>query len=108
MGIVPLTIHMILALGVRCRQFYNTQEGKAVVGFRGISVIPSIKYIALRYQLVPYVKRLFQMLQETGKTVMRPLYYDFSLSDPFIANATGSNDPSVVHQFMFGNELCCS
>ncbi|KAF9457895.1 glycoside hydrolase family 31 protein [Collybia nuda] len=62
------------------------------------------KYIVLRYQLVPYVKRLFQMLHETGRTIMRPLYYDFSLSDPFVANGTGNNDPSVVHQYMFGNK----
>ncbi|KAG7095263.1 hypothetical protein E1B28_006036 [Marasmius oreades] len=63
------------------------------------------KYIALRYQLVPYVKRLFEQLQATGKTIMRPLYYDFSLSDPFVANATRFNDPSIVHQFMFGQRL---
>ncbi len=33
---------------------------------------------------------------------MRPLYYDFSLSDSFVAQATATNDPLVVHQFMFG------
>lgn len=32
---------------------------------------------------------------------MRPLYYDFSL-DPLVVKATGANDPSVIHQFMFG------
>ncbi|KAL0576421.1 hypothetical protein V5O48_005557 [Marasmius crinis-equi] len=63
------------------------------------------KYIALRYQLVPYVKKLFEQLQATGKTIMRPLYYDFSLSDSFVANATRFNDPAVVHQFMFGQRL---
>ncbi|THH21409.1 hypothetical protein EW146_g126 [Bondarzewia mesenterica] len=60
------------------------------------------KYIALRYQLVPYVKRLFQQLQETGLTVMRPLYYDFSASDPLVVSATAANDPLVVHQFLLG------
>ncbi|KAK7047629.1 hypothetical protein VNI00_006397 [Paramarasmius palmivorus] len=62
------------------------------------------KYIALRYQLIPYVKKLFQDLQATGKTIMRPLYYDFS-SDPFVSNATQSNDPAVIHQFMLGQRL---
>ena len=51
---------------------------------------------------MPYVKALFQQLQATGRTVMRPLYYDFSLSDPFVANATAANDPLVVHQFLLG------
>uniref|UniRef100_A0A0W0F472 Glycoside hydrolase family 31 protein n=1 Tax=Moniliophthora roreri TaxID=221103 RepID=A0A0W0F472_MONRR len=63
------------------------------------------KYIALRYQLVPYVKKLFQDLQATGKSIMRPLYYDFSLSDPFVANATRFNEPAVIHQFMLGQRL---
>ncbi|KAK7018677.1 hypothetical protein VNI00_018332 [Paramarasmius palmivorus] len=62
------------------------------------------KYIALRYQLIPYVKKLFQDLQATGKSIMRPLYYDFS-SDPFVANATRFNEPTIVHQFMFGQRL---
>lgn len=62
------------------------------------------KYIALRYQLVPYVKKLFAFLQSSGQTIMRPLYYDFS-SDSFIVKATGDNDPSVIHQFMFGPRL---
>lgn len=61
------------------------------------------QYIALRYQLVPYVKRLFQMLQKTGRVVMRPLYFDFSTTDDFVRNATQANDPTVVHQFMFGS-----
>ncbi|RDB17394.1 Alpha-xylosidase A [Hypsizygus marmoreus] len=63
------------------------------------------KYIELRYQLVPYVKKLFEMLQKTGKTIMRPLYFDFSHSDPFIAEATGVNNPLIVHQYMFGPRL---
>ncbi|KAF9078456.1 glycoside hydrolase family 31 protein [Rhodocollybia butyracea] len=63
------------------------------------------KYIELRYQLKPYVKRLFELLQETGRTIMRPLYYDFSLSDAFVANGTQTNDPTIVHQFMMGPRL---
>ncbi|KAG8216096.1 glycosyl hydrolases family 31-domain-containing protein [Butyriboletus roseoflavus] len=66
------------------------------------------QYISLRYQLAPYVKTLFEMLQATGRSIMRPLYYDFSLSDPFVAQATGANDPLVVHQFMFGPRLLVS
>jgi alpha-glucosidase (family GH31 glycosyl hydrolase) len=60
------------------------------------------QYIALRYQLVPYVKKLFQNLQQTGRVIMRPLYFDFSVTDEFVRNATRVNDPAVVHQFMFG------
>lgn len=63
------------------------------------------KYIDLRYQLIPYVKILFKDLQKTGKTIMRPLYYDFATSDPFIAEATRSNTPAIVHQYMFGPRL---
>ncbi|KXN83508.1 hypothetical protein AN958_01366 [Leucoagaricus sp. SymC.cos] len=63
------------------------------------------KYIALRYQLVPYVKKLFQLLQQTGRVIMRPLYFDFSLTDDFVKNATQANDPTVIHQFMFGPRL---
>ncbi|KAH7928869.1 glycoside hydrolase family 31 protein [Leucogyrophana mollusca] len=66
------------------------------------------KYIALRYQLAPYIKRLYEMLQETGRTLMRPLYYDFSLSDPFVAKATGANNPLVAHQFMMGPRILVS
>lgn len=43
------------------------------------------------------------MLHATGKTIMRPLYYDFSLSDTFVATGTAVNDPRIIHQFMFGN-----
>ncbi|THV05612.1 glycoside hydrolase family 31 protein [Dendrothele bispora CBS 962.96] len=63
------------------------------------------KYIALRYQIIPYIKKLFEMLHKTGKTIMRPLYYDFTLSDPFVVNATKANDPDVVHEFMLGPRL---
>ncbi|TFY81859.1 hypothetical protein EWM64_g2147 [Hericium alpestre] len=65
-------------------------------------------YISLRYQIVPYIKRLFQQLQESGRTIMRPLYYDFSLNDPFVANATRFNEPLVTHQFMLGPRILIS
>ncbi|EJD07261.1 glycoside hydrolase family 31 protein [Fomitiporia mediterranea MF3/22] len=57
-------------------------------------------YISLRYTLIPYVKRLFQMLQSSGKTIVRALYYDFS-SDEMVMNGTASNNPAIVHQYMF-------
>ncbi|TFK52912.1 glycoside hydrolase family 31 protein [Heliocybe sulcata] len=63
------------------------------------------QYIALRYQLVPYVKRLFQMLHDTGRAIMRPLYYDFSVSDEMVVNATATNNPLVTHQFMLGPRI---
>ncbi|KAL1704236.1 glycoside hydrolase family 31 protein [Schizophyllum commune] len=63
------------------------------------------KYIALRYQLVPYVKKLFVDLQASGKTIMRALYYDFSLSDPAVVEGTRTNDPSIVHEYMLGPRL---
>ncbi|KAA1474566.1 glycoside hydrolase family 31 protein [Dentipellis sp. KUC8613] len=70
---------------------------------------PIIKmYISLRYQLVPYVKKLFEQLQDTGRTIMRPLYFDFSISDPFVANATRFNEPLVTHQFMLGPRILVS
>jgi hypothetical protein len=42
------------------------------------------------------------MLQESGRAIMRPLFFDFSLNDEFVVNATRKNDPLVVHQFMLG------
>lgn len=63
------------------------------------------KYIDLRYELIPYVKALFEELQKTGRSIMRPLYYDFSLSDPIVAAGTAANEPQIVHQYMFGPRL---
>ncbi|KAJ7213434.1 glycoside hydrolase family 31 protein [Mycena pura] len=64
-------------------------------------------YIALRYQLKPYVSRLFAMLQESGKTIVRGLFFDFS-NDPKVVSGTAVNDPSIVHQYMFGPRLLVS
>lgn len=36
---------------------------------------------------------------------MRPLYYDFTLSDENVVNGTAVNDPLIVHEFMFGKDL---
>ncbi|TRM67097.1 glycoside hydrolase family 31 protein [Schizophyllum amplum] len=62
-------------------------------------------YISLRYQLVPYVKKLFVDLQASGKTIMRALFYDFSLSDPAVVEGTRFNDPAIVHEYMLGPRL---
>ncbi|KAJ7707128.1 glycoside hydrolase family 31 protein [Mycena metata] len=61
-------------------------------------------YIALRYQLKPYVSRLFAMLQASGKTIVRGLFFDFS-NDPKVVSGTAANDPAIVHQYMFGPRL---
>ncbi|KIY66206.1 glycoside hydrolase family 31 protein, partial [Cylindrobasidium torrendii FP15055 ss-10] len=63
------------------------------------------KYIALRYQLVPYVARLFTELQKTGKTILRALYYDFSLSDARVAEGTRTHDEQIISQYMFGPRI---
>ncbi|KAI0313243.1 glycoside hydrolase family 31 protein [Amylostereum chailletii] len=75
----------------------------------GAANFPILKnYISTRYQLVPYVKKLFEDLQSNGGPIMRPLYFDFSLSDPFVVNATRANDPLVVHQYLFGPRMLVS
>jgi len=63
------------------------------------------KYVALRYQLVPYVKTLFKKLQATGTPILRPLYHDFTLSDPFVVEATAVNNPLVTEAYLFGPRL---
>jgi alpha-glucosidase (family GH31 glycosyl hydrolase) len=60
-----------------------------------------MQYIALRYQLKPYVSTLFKMLQSSGRTILRGLFFDFS-NDPAVVNGTAVNDPAIVHQYMFG------
>ncbi len=90
-------------MGLRGRKFCHSQGGTSDVSelwkFKELS---SLQYITLRYQLIPYVKKLFQMLQATGRTIMRPLYYDFSSSDDNVVNGTRANDPSIIHEYMFG------
>ncbi len=39
---------------------------------------------------------------------MRPLYYDFTLSDENVVNGTAANDPLIVHEFMFGEDVVFS
>lgn len=92
---------------LRRRQFRHSQKGISSF-FHTPKFLPKItfltfKYIALRYQLIPYVKTLFQMLHTSGKVILRPLYFDFSTSDEFVRKGTKTNDPVVVHQFMFGS-----
>ncbi|KAK7682846.1 hypothetical protein QCA50_014231 [Cerrena zonata] len=44
------------------------------------------------------------MLHTSGRTIMRPLYYDFS-HDSMVVNATATNDPLIVHEYLFGPRL---
>jgi alpha-glucosidase (family GH31 glycosyl hydrolase) len=61
----------------------------------------NMKYVKLRYQLIPYVQKLFQNLQGTGSPILRALYHDFS-SDEFVTAATAINNPLVTEEYMFG------
>ena len=45
------------------------------------------------------------MLATSGKTIVRALYYDFS-NDEVVVKGTAVNDPSIVHQYMFGTSTC--
>ncbi|BFZ65439.1 hypothetical protein YB2330_006609 [Saitoella coloradoensis] len=68
----------------------------------GLDNFPIINaYIKLRYQLKPYVSQLFRRLSETGRPMLRPLFLDFSLSDPY----TLTNSEDVKEQYMFGPKL---
>ncbi|KIJ26072.1 glycoside hydrolase family 31 protein, partial [Sphaerobolus stellatus SS14] len=49
-------------------------------------------------------KKLFQKLQATGSSILRPLYFGFS-SDSFVGNATVTNNPLVTEQYMFGTYM---
>ncbi|KIY66213.1 glycoside hydrolase family 31 protein [Cylindrobasidium torrendii FP15055 ss-10] len=62
-------------------------------------------YIALRYQLIPYVTKLFSDLQASGRTILRALYYDFSLSDAHVVEGTGSHDKQIMGEYMFGPRI---
>ena len=63
-----------------------------------------IQYISLRYQLKPYVSRLFQTLQSSGRAIVRGLFFDFS-NDPTVVKGLAANDPAIVHQYMFGRRI---
>jgi hypothetical protein len=103
-AVVSIVDSSFLAMGVWRRELPGSQEGECLPpqSWGETNNLCHFQYIALRYQLIPYVKGLFGQLQETGKSIMRPLYYDFSLSDPFVASGTKANDPIIVHQYMFG------
>ena len=49
------------------------------------------------------ISTLLRMLHATGRSIIRPPYHHFSLSDPFVAQPTGGNDPLVVHRSMLGS-----
>ena len=55
-----------------------------------------VKYLRLRYQLMPYIYSLGHMSHETGAPFMRGLFMDFG-SDPKVAN--------VGDEYMFGPAL---
>ncbi|KAK5164254.1 uncharacterized protein LTR77_009948 [Saxophila tyrrhenica] len=70
---------------------------------------PTIKsYINLRYQLAPYLKAVFSQFHETGRMIMRPLYMDFSQTDPAIAELTRQNANITTQTYMFGPRLLIS
>jgi alpha-D-xyloside xylohydrolase len=55
-----------------------------------------VKYLKLRYQLMPYIYSLGHMTHETGAPFMRGLFMDFG-SDPKVAN--------IGDEYMFGPAL---
>jgi alpha-D-xyloside xylohydrolase len=55
-----------------------------------------VKYLRLRYQLMPYIYSLGHMTHETGAPFMRGLFMDFG-SDPKVAN--------IGDEYMFGPAL---
>ncbi|KAK6441773.1 hypothetical protein LTR95_001997 [Oleoguttula sp. CCFEE 5521] len=64
-----------------------------------------ISYINLRYTLAPYLKAIFAQFSLTGRAIMRPLYMDFSVSDPNIVEMTRNNSNYTTQQYMFGPRL---
>jgi alpha-D-xyloside xylohydrolase len=75
----------------------------------GTNNTPIIKsYIELRYTLVPYLRSLFAKFSETGRMIMRPLFVDFSLTDPNISLWTGQNTNFTTQQYMLGPRLLVS
>src|SRR5271154_1121148 len=55
-----------------------------------------VKYLSLRYQLMPYLYSLARMTHETGAPFMRGLFMDFG-NDPKVAN--------IGDEYMFGPAL---
>jgi alpha-D-xyloside xylohydrolase len=62
-------------------------------------------YINLRYQLHDYLQVIFEQFHKTGRMIMRPLYMDFSISDPTINKRSAVNDNVTTQQYMFGPRL---
>lgn len=60
-----------------------------------------VSYIKLRYTLQPYTKALFRQLSLSGRAIIRPLFMDFSVPDPYILSAT----ETLNQQYMFGPHL---
>lgn len=64
-----------------------------------------VSYIHLRYQLAPYLKAVFAQFHETSRMIMRPLFMDFSITDPSISEMTRINNNVTTQQYMFGPRL---
>ncbi|KAK4892740.1 hypothetical protein LTR27_008839 [Elasticomyces elasticus] len=64
-----------------------------------------VSYINLRYQLGDYLAAIFAKLSETGRMIMRPLYMDFSTTDPNIVAMAANNTNITTQQYMFGPRL---
>lgn len=64
-----------------------------------------VSYIKMRYRLSNYLKAVFSQFHETGRMIMRPLYMDFSLTDPAIMEMTRMNSNITTQQYMFGPKM---
>ena len=72
----------------------------------GATNTPIIKsYIDLRYSLFSYLKAIFAHFSQTGRMIMRPLFVDFSLTDPNITPWTLDNSNVTTQQYMFGPRI---
>ena len=82
---------------------YTCNNEPWVYGAENTPIIAS--YINLRYQLAPYLKAVFNKFHLTGRMIMRPLFMDFSLTDPSINQMTAVNSNVTTQQYMFGPRL---
>ncbi|KAK4502327.1 hypothetical protein PRZ48_005752 [Zasmidium cellare] len=92
--------------GSRACNFQNAYTCNNEPWTYGEKNLPIIKsYINLRYQLHDYLQAIFNQFHLTGRMIMRPLYMDFSLTDPNISNMTRFNTNVTTQQYMFGPRL---
>ena len=83
--------------------FQNCPNEPWSYGAKHTPIITS--YINLRYRLAPYIRAIFDRFHETGSMIMRPLFVDFSTTDPLIHQMTGDNNNYTTQQYMFGPKL---